>query len=62
MNRYEATVERLMDPDSRRKHIERLPKAIKWSWVASVLTMVGAFMAFFGPQPALCALLMGTPR
>jgi hypothetical protein len=21
--------------------------------------MVGAFMAFFGPQPALCGLLMG---
>ena len=59
MNRYEVTVERLMDPDSRRKSIERLPKAIKCSWVASVLFMVGAIMSFFGPQPALGGLLMG---
>jgi len=49
-----------MDPDSRRKSIERLPKAIKWSYVASVLTIVGAIMAFFGHQPALCGLLMGS--
>ena len=59
MNRYQASAERLMDPDSRRKSIERLPKAIGWSWVASVVALVGALVALFGQQPALCGLMMG---
>lgn len=59
MSRCEATVERLMDPDSRRESIQRLPKVIKWSWVASVGALVGAVVAFLGQQPALCGLMMG---